>query len=66
MNYREVSVKKSGTTFDFHCFESRFIFDCLDQPCDHDVLNMTKARCSRHTFYTLAVIHEHIFDKKIF
>ena len=32
---------------------------------DHDVLNLTKARCSRHTFYTLAVIHEHIFDMEI-
>ena len=32
---------------------------------DHDILNLTKARCSRHTFYTLAVIHEHIFDMEI-
>ena len=32
-NYREFSVKKkSCTTFDFHCLESRFIFDCLDHP----------------------------------
>ena len=31
---------------------------------DHDVLNLTKVRCSRHT-YIPAVIHEHIFDKKI-
>ena len=30
----------------------------------HDVLNLTKVRCSRHT-YIPAVIHEHIFDKKI-
>ena len=33
-------------------------------PKDHDVLNLTKVRCSRHT-YISAVIHEHIFDKKI-
>ena len=32
-NYREFLVKKSGTTFDFLCLTSRFVFDCLDQPC---------------------------------
>ena len=26
-------IENSGTTFDFHCLENRFIFDCLDQPC---------------------------------
>ena len=68
-NYREFSVKK-WYDFRFSLFECRFIFDCLDQSCgftgkNHDVLNLTKVRCSRHTFYTPAVIHEHIFDMEI-
>ena len=48
-------MKKSGTTFDFVLFSIAWT----------NLAIMTKARCIRHTFYTLADIHEHIFDKKI-
>ena len=68
-NYREFSVKK-WYDFRFSLFGMSFYFRLLGPILrfyrkDHDVLNLTKARCSHHTFYVLAVIHEHIFNMEI-
>ena len=68
-NYREFSVKK-WYDFRFSLFGMSFYFRLLGPILrfyrkDHDVLNLTKVRCSRHTFYTPAFIHEHIFDMEI-
>ena len=68
-NYREFSVKK-WYDFRFSLSGMSFYFRLLGPILrfyrkDHDVLNLTKVRCCRHTFYTPAVIHEHIFDMEI-